>query len=461
MLEQPAVFLDLETTGATATHDRITEIGIVAIEGGRLAEEWSTLVNPEMRIPPAIQALTGISERMVEHAPTFAQVMEELLARIEGRLLIAHNARFDYGFLRNEFKRHGVRYQSKVLCTVKLSRRLFPQHHRHNLDTLIERHGLACSDRHRALGDARVLWHLLQTLYRELPAADIEAAVEAIVQTPTVPAGLDEGALDALPEGPGVYLFYGENDAPLYVGKSVQLRARVLSHFASDHRVNKDMRIARQVRRVECIETAGELGALLHEARLVKELAPLLNRRLRRNHELCAFRCDPRGGAPELLYARESDFAGAEALYGPFKSRREALDTLRHLADEHGLCPLILGLEPGKGPCFAHQLKKCKGACAGKESLKAHGLRLMSALGRLRMKPWPFKGRIGIREAHTGSGRTEVHVLERWCHLATARSEEELREAAASPARPVFDFDTYKILLRYFEKHRRPAVIEL
>src|SRR3989304_4265482 len=132
MLDQPLVFLDLETTGATATHDRITEVGLIEVERGRPVGEWSTLINPGVSIPPAIQALTGITNDMVALAPSFGEISRELLGRIEGRLLVAHNARFDYGFLRNEFERAGIRYSSRVLCTVRLSRKLFPQHARHN-----------------------------------------------------------------------------------------------------------------------------------------------------------------------------------------------------------------------------------------------------------------------------------------------------------------------------------------
>src|SRR5512134_2549324 len=190
MIDRSVVFLDLETTGASASHDRISEVGMLEVERGRLAREWSSLVNPETRIPPAIEALTGISNEMVRDAPTFAELAPELLERLEGKLLVAHNARFDYGFLRNEFRRLGLRYQSRVLCTVKLSRRLYPDHHCHNLDSLIERHGIICSGRHRALGDARVLWEFVQKGRAEVGGEQMEQALEELLRAPAVPAGL-------------------------------------------------------------------------------------------------------------------------------------------------------------------------------------------------------------------------------------------------------------------------------
>ena len=150
MFDQHAVFVDLETTGTTATHDSITEIGIVEVDRGRYIGEWSTLINPGVSIPPMIQSLTGITNDMVALAPTFAEICRELHARLDGKLLIAHNARFDYGFLKNEFRRRGMSFNARVLCTVKLSRKLYPQHTRHNLDTLLERHGITCDARHLA-----------------------------------------------------------------------------------------------------------------------------------------------------------------------------------------------------------------------------------------------------------------------------------------------------------------------
>ncbi|MGH8703146.1 MAG: exonuclease domain-containing protein, partial [Burkholderiales bacterium] len=289
MLDQPLIILDVETTGANPVYDRITEVGLIDVERGGRVAEWSTLVNPGTRIPPAIQSLTGITDEMVALAPSFEEIAPRLLARLEGKLLVAHNARFDYGFLRNEFRRAGLRYSSRVLCTVKLSRRLFPRDARHNLDALMARHDLACEARHRALGDARAVWLLLDRWRREVPPEAVAAAVDALVRAPAVPAGLAEGALDGIPEAPGVYLFHGENDVVLYVGKSINLRSRVLAHFAGDHREARDMKIAQQVQRVDWIETAGELGALIEEARLVKSLAPVYNRRLRRATELCAW----------------------------------------------------------------------------------------------------------------------------------------------------------------------------
>ncbi len=446
MFDRCLVFLDLETTGTTASFDRITEIGLVEVECGRLVSEWSTLINPQVRIPAYIETLTGIRNDMVAQAPTFAEVAHELKERLAGRLLVAHNARFDYGFLKNEFLRLDIKFASDVVCTVKLSRRLYPGHARHNLDSLIERHGVACGARHRALGDARVLWELLSKWHDELGADALTAAAAAQIKSPALPPGLPQSMLDEVPETSGVYLIYGDNDLPLYIGKSINLRSRVLSHFSGDHRSSKDMRIAQQVRRLEWQETAGELGALLEEARLIKELKPTLNRRLRRNNDWYSYAWDPaQRRTLRLISGSEFDFSDTDHVYGLFRDRRAALDALRNLAQVFELCLIATGLEPGPGPCFAHQIRRCRGVCAGKESRVRHDLRLMDALSGLKLRTWPFAGRIAVRES--SGKRVDLHVLDRWCHLGTVRAEHELGEV---DARPAFDPDTYKILKRYF-----------
>jgi DNA polymerase-3 subunit epsilon len=465
VFDQHAIFVDLETTGTTATHDCITEIGLVEVNRGRHVGEWSTLVNPGVSIPPMIQSLTGITNDMVALAPTFSEICRELHERLDGKLLIAHNARFDYGFLKNEFRRRGMSFNARVLCTVKLSRKLYPQHSRHNLDSLLERHNITCDSRHRALGDARVLWELAQKWRQERGDSLFSAAVNLVCKTPTVPAGLPDAAFDGIPEGPGVYLFYGDNDVVLYVGKSISLRARVMSHFSGDHRINKDMQIAQQVKRMEWRETAGELGALILESRLVKELSPVYNRQLRRNTQLCSWHWSDadRETAPQLITARDIDPARLGDIYGLFRSRATALEALREIAAAHGLCGILLGLEKRSvakpGACFAHQIKRCRGACVGLESHAQHALRLKIALASMRTLPWPFKGRVGIRETSENGEHSEIHVLDHWCYLGAARSEAELHEFAQTRSSPVFDIDTYKILTRFLDKNSKRCEI--
>lgn len=447
------VFVDLETTGTNPVADRITEIGLVEIDATGKATHWSSLVNPEVPIPSFIQGLTGISNAMVKDAPTFAELAPALHDRLQGALFIAHNARFDYGFLRNAFSEAGLPYKADVLCTVKLSRALYPTERKHNLDSLIERHALKADARHRALADADLLWQLWQKLNTNLSAETFGAALQSLLQRPSLPSHLPTDALDEIPDTPGVYLFYAENDMPLYVGKSVRLRQRVLSHFNSDHKLYKDMRLSQQLHRIEVRETAGEIGALLLEAQLVKDLQPVHNRLLRRQGDLCAWRLkeDEKGNTlPVLTFASEQDFGRAERLYGLFSSKRKAEAALLELAEAHQLCLVQLGLEGRVGngkPCFNWQLKRCKGVCIGKEDASFHRARLEGALANLHVKVWPWPGAVGLVEG--GGERTDIHVVNNWCYLGTARSEDELWTLLEQlPSRPAFDLDTYKILSR-------------
>jgi DNA polymerase-3 subunit epsilon len=454
MLDRPLVFVDLETTGATAHFDRITEVGLVEVDCGRYVGEWSSLVNPQMRIPPNIQALTGINDAMVADAPTFEDLAPELLHRLEGKVLVAHNARFDHGFLRNEFRRLGYQYTPKVLCTVKLSRGLYPQERRHNLDSLIERHGLSCENRHRALADARVLWEFTQHIHHELGGEIVHEVVDKLLCAPTLPSGLPPGAMDGLPDTPGVYIFYGENDVVLYVGKSVNLRTRVMSHFSGDHSTSKDMHISRDIRRIDWVETAGDFGALIKEAQLVKRLAPMHNRRLRETRETCTYHWDPVDGPeiPKLIHTAEIDLSLLGHLYGTFRSKRAARTGLKNLADEHGLCLILLGLEKGKGPCFAHQLRKCRGACVGRETERNHAMRVSLALSKLRISPWPYHSKIRVRESNPVTGRTEVHTIDRWRYLGTVNTQSDLFDQYETRQDQAFDVDTYKLLVSVLKR---------
>ena len=457
-------FVDLETTGTGAGVDAITEIGIVRVEADAAGvappavAEWSTLVNPGVPIPPEIQALTGITHAMVRDAPAFAQIAGEIAARTEGAVFVAHNARFDYGFLKHAFARLGRVFTARVLCTVRLSRRLFPDEPRHNLDSVIARHDLAVDGRHRALGDARVLWAFVRALYRDLPPEAIEQAAKRVLKTPSLPRQLAPDALDALPEAPGVYLFYGLNALPLYIGKSRNLRERVGAHFSSDYRSATDLRLSSEIQRIEFEETAGEIGALLREAALVKAMFPAHNHALRRKSESGVLELPEAPGPPSYVPAASVEPAELAGRFGPFSSRRQARETLRALATEHALCWKALGLEKRQGPCFARQVKRCAGACVGAESAAEHHARLAEALAPHVVPCWPFPGLAAIRERSLLGDRTDLHVIRDWCWLGTARDDGELGRLIEAPPRPAFDADIARLLIRTLARGRHDVL---
>ena len=449
------VYLDLETTGATPLRDRITEIALIRYEDGIEVSRWETLVNPGISIPPFIQQLTGITNEMVQNAPSFKEVAGELLDYLDGAVLCAHNARFDHGFLKNEFKRIGIDLRQKVLCTVKLSRKLYPEHKSHALDAVINRHGLTCIARHRAMGDTEVLALFVAHSMNELGITKVIHTFNELLKGSTLPTGIDAAILDDLPESPGVYLFFGENSLPLYIGKSINIRARVMSHFSSDHASTKEMRIGQEVKHVEWIETAGEFSALLLESKLVKERQPIYNRQLRRERQLCSWRIATSSDAKSLVtLVREDEFdpSSIGQLFGTFRSKRQAVEVLRQIVDHHNLCVKSVGLETGSGACFSHQLKRCLGVCVGKEKPEIHYLRLQQALASHRLKSWPYDGPIGIRESDSLSAKTALHVFENWCLIGTVSEESELHDLMESKSVQSFDLDTYKLLCKELGK---------
>ena len=450
-------FVDIETSGSTPGRDGITEVAVITWDDG-VVERWSSLVNPQRSIPEFIQGLTGISNEMVADAPLFEELVPELKRRLAGRVFVAHNARFDYAFIKQGFLAAGEDLRAPTLCTVKLSRKLFPKEARHNLDALTARHGLLAQGRHRAMADADLLLQFWQILMRDIPPEELDAAVHELLGRPSLPSHLDASLLVELPTGPGVYLFYGENDLPIYIGKSKTIRSRVLAHFSSDVRSSKELSLAQQVRRVEWRETTGEISALLLEADLVKSMRPTHNRQLRLNQNVCTLVLDAPQAFPQVqsLSIDEALPEQSGRAYGLFQSMTEAKRSLRLLCEEHGLCQAVLGVEKRKQgeACFGRQLKKCQGACEGGESLERHHLRVMTALARLKVRDWPFAGPAFLREGEA------LLIFQDWAYLGTAHSEADLEDCLAGRRQIQFDRDTYRILLKVvgqmqpFDRHQ-------
>jgi DNA polymerase-3 subunit epsilon len=224
------------------------------------------------------------------------------------------------------------------------------------------------------------------------------------------------------------------------------MRSRVMQHFSLS------TAWTREVRRIDWQRTVGELGALLREAQLVKELQPAYNRRLRRPKSLCGFAFDMkrlRLAAPEEIRGETLPY-----VHGLFRSHRHALHALRGLADEYGLCLQTLGFDvPVRdGACWRFQLGRCRGVCAGRENIHVHHGRVAEALARLKAAEWPHAGPLGIIERDPGRDAAEIHVVDRWCYLGAASSDAELAELLEGERAPRFDYDHYRILSRHLAR---------
>lgn len=469
MLPDKIAFVDIETTGGRPLRDRVIEIGIVRVENNVEVARYSQLINPHTAIPSPIVGLTGISGDMLYGAPTFAEVKRDVLELLADCTFVAHNVRFDLSFLKHEFKREGIVFSPRHFCTVKLSRHLYPSQTHHNLDAVMAYHNIPCLNRHRAFDDANVLWQFYKKILASHPLETLVNAVKHVSKQPSLPIGLASGATDNLPECCGVYVFYGDDDIPLYVGKSINIRDRVLSHFASDQRDSKEMHLSQQVKRIETIKTAGELGALLREAQMVKHMQPLYNRRLRHSRKLlCLTKSTTPSGydTATIETINAGELPKKTDILGFFKSQKQVKVFLDRMATEKGLCKALLGIERCKGACFGYRLSKCHGACVDKELPIKYNLRFLEAFFSSRMKRWPFEGPIVILEKDVLEDIGEAFILDQWMCVGNkpitydqpltvselfSTYASDLTRDIVNTVEPPFDLDAYKIIFSYLK----------
>jgi DNA polymerase-3 subunit epsilon len=452
LFSQPCAIIDLETTGGHITRDRITEIGVLLIDGDQV-ERFSMLVNPGQSIPEFIENMTGISDAMVADAPAFSELASTLLPRLQGRLLLAHNARFDYGVLKNEFKRAGLVFQSQTLCTVKLSRRLYPQHYKHNLGAIIERHQLVLPARHRALADAEAVYQFILSASSELGHETVWSKAQSLMSDTAPPTGLPIEIFEALPDVAGVYWVHDPAGLPLFVGRGGNIRRQVLAHFRGGQ--DREIQLAGQVGRTEWQETLGEFGSALLEIVQLKRLRPRLNPRGRMASEACTLSLEMGDDGfvrPCVIPAQQVGDGPLSGHYGLYRSARDARKALQEMSTVSGLCQSVLGIErvtSRKGrPCDARTLGKCRGACVGVEAASEHNQRLEVAMERLALRDWPYRAAVAIREQDSVTGLSCEYVFDRWCYLGYRTAGEE--GALQGPA--LLDLDVLKLLSGYFRK---------
>lgn len=435
-------------------HDRVIDIGIVVVEEGKVLEKYNTLIDPESYIPTSIQSLTGISERDLARAPTFNSIAKEIHELLKGAIFVAHNARFDYAFIKQEFERAGIKYSAKCLCTVKLSRRLFPEYKKHDLSTIINRFDLKCSDRHRALPDAEVVADFLKLCGQKFGTEALHEAYKLVMKRNALPVRLSHEQIDALPETAGVYIFYGEDGEVLYVGKSINIKGRVLSHFSDDHRSGKEMRMSQEIADIEAIQTSGELSALLLESHLIKEKQPVYNRLARHSKELVVMRETINAQGYVQVVVERTDFqeVSSESVLAISRSLMQAKKMLNEYAREHNLCPALLGIEKSNRGCFFSQLGICKGACTGKESSVEYNARVRAAFAKRKVKAWPYSGPVMIKEQQTDDTGT-LFIVDDW-RLISSIAYDEAGKREFLPPSYHFDHDAYKILASHLHKKK-------
>lgn len=445
----PLAFVDVETTGLSPATDRIAEIGVVTVDGARV-DRWTSRVRaPRRRVLDA--CVVDSPPEDAEDAPAFAEIASALAQRLSGHLFIAHNARFDHAFLRAEFERVGVVFEPQVVCSVMLSRRLYPHLGHHDLDSLAHAHGLCVEARHRALPDADLVWQLWESIHRRHPQDVVERVVEVLLSGPVLPAELDPALIERLPAAPGAYVLHGEDHAPLSVGAAGNLRLHIVNYFRLDQASAKALECAHRVTDITWRATRGLIGAKLHAASLNR--VPGAGARRKTSTAAFTWHLLP-DAVPSIAIVPLEDAPDDADSYGVFTSQRRARNALVRLAARHRLCHCLLGIGDGaQSACAACPVDR-PAACVGRTSRRQELLRLFAALRPLRMPAWPHRGPVGIRE------RSDLHVVDRWRFLGTARCESEVHDLLEARAQD-FDLRVSRLLDRTLARLPRSRIVDL
>ena len=370
--------VDIETTGGYAAGHRITEIAIYYHDGLQVTDSFHTLINPGRNIPYYITGLTGITSEMVFSAPSFKQIAEDIHKKLDGKIFVAHNAHFDYSFLKKEFEQAGIPWQSRKLCTVRLSRKIIPGLRSYSLGSLAESLGIEISNRHRAGGDAAATVKIFDQLLQRDRDNHILKALKRNSGETILPPNLPKDTYDKLPAKCGVYYFHDARGNVIYVGKAVNIKKRIAGHFSGDGREWSRSRIRNEIHDISYELTGNELIALILESQEIRKLWPKYNQAQKtRQEEWGIFQYEDRNGF--LRFSVNLVTRGSHPLIR-FSTKGDAWNFLWEKVRTNSLCPKLSGLQVAKGLCFEYQTGGCNGACMGIETVQKYNQRVEQAV---------------------------------------------------------------------------------
>ncbi|WP_409415741.1 exonuclease domain-containing protein [Flavobacterium sp. PS2] len=324
--------VDIETTGGNASGSCITEIAIIIHDGKKVLDRYETLVNPQKEIPLPIFALTGINNDMVRDAPLFDDIADKVLELLTDRIFVAHNVNFDYSFVRHELEKAGFKWTARKLCTVRAARKIRPGLGSYSLGKLCSSLDIPIENRHRAGGDADATVLLFSRLLEWDHEREIEKMVKNTAQDQRLPPNLPPADFEQLPEKPGVYYFYNEQKKVIYVGKAVNLKKRVASHFTGHKITSQRQNFLRDIHGISFEICATELMALLLECTEIQKLWPMYNRALKRFEPKYGLYCyQARNDYSYLAIGKVGKFQGGIEL---FNSIYDGINLLRSLAQQ-------------------------------------------------------------------------------------------------------------------------------
>ncbi len=370
--------VDIETTGGYADRNRIVEIAIIIHNGEEVVEEYETLINPERNIPANISAIHGISNGMVQDAPRFCDVARRIYELLDGKIFVAHNVNFDYGFVKHEFEMLGGKLNLKKLCTVRLCRKIIAGLPSYSLGNLCNSLKIVIQNRHRAGGDARATALLFGMLLQKDCDGFIQKSLKKNSGEALLPANLPREQYDALPEKPGVYYFHDDKHHVIYLGKAKNIKRRVASHFSGTATSWSRQNFKGKVHAISYELTGNELIALLFESHEIKRLWPIFNRAQKYT-------------APNFgIYSYEDSNGYIRLIANRVKPGDQCLITFRSLMDARhflvkkvktfDLCPKLCGLQKTPKACFDHQIKICQGGCIGLVSSEEYNQKCTEAI---------------------------------------------------------------------------------
>ncbi len=460
MQKHEFVIIDIETTGGQVTEDCITEIALYVHDGTKIIDSFQTLINPERQIPSYISHLTGITQDMVTHAPKFYEVAKRIIELTEGRVFVAHNAHFDYSFIKQAFKSLGFTFTRKTLCTVRLSRKLLPKIASYGLKSVCSFLQIDLTNHHRAQADAfatvQVFEHLLaeDKGLNQLNKSLIDNEIESV----SLPPRISREAFDALPEATGIYYFYNEKKVIIYVGKSTNIKHRIASHFATNLDSKKSIEMKNQVASISYELTGGELVALLLEDSEIKKHQPIFNRAQRRSKFAFGIYIYEDGKGYYQLFVDKLNKHAEEPL-----ATTESLDAAKKILmskiEHYGLCMKLCNLYKTKGACFDHQIKKCNGACVQAESAEVYNEKVQQACSSFHLVDNKNFIIIGSGREHT---EKTLVCIEKGRYLGFAFLDQETKIGNIEEAKTYItsykdNRDIQKIISLWLRKHPHTA----
>jgi DNA polymerase III subunit epsilon len=377
--------VDIETTGSYAAANGITEISIHVFDGNKVVEKFETLVNPQQPIPHYIQAMTGITDQMVAKAPPFEMVAERIYSILHDKIFIAHNVNFDYSFIKAQLATCGFILNSKKLCTVRLSRKIFPGFASYSLGSLCHSLGIQINDRHRAGGDTEATVKVFTLLLENDKELFIQKSLQRTSKEQVLPPNVPKEHFDQLPYSPGIYYFHNEKGKIIYVGKATNIRYRVNSHFSNNSESRQKQNFLRHTYAISFQVCATELMACILESTEIKKRWPIFNHSQKRWEDVYGiFSYEDQNGFMRLAIEKNKN------RLNPVYSFHYLVDghaIIRKLVQQFHLCPRLCFMQRDHQSCEGIKEGYCYGACEKKESPADYNKRVMEAIASLRSQP--------------------------------------------------------------------------